>query len=526
MNKSEKYLYNRITDKNSDFVMWMAFPGIYSFSMSSLGYLWMFKTIDEIQGINIERICSDTETTKYNIADVKVFGFSFSFDMDFLTIFSMLEKYRLPLKASERYGMPMVFAGGPVVSANPEPYKEFFDFFIIGDGEDVNLKVIEICKNNQDKNKTEILKMLSEVEGVYVPMYPKQVQKLTKKLTECIYTPILSENSFFKETFILEVSRGCANRCGFCLASYLNLPLRSVPYEELIKTIDLGLSCTNKIALLGAQISAHPRFHDICRYIYEKIQSGQHIEMSVSSLRVDAITPDVVKTLVAAGQKNSTLAIEAGSDRLRRVINKNLTEEQIFNAVKIARDNGLKGLKFYGMIGLPTETQEDLQDIITLAEKLKKVNKGFDISFGFSSFVPKPNTPFQWCGRESTKALEEKSNFLKKELHKLGITAHVSSIKWDYWQAVLSRGDASLNDFVLDVYKNGGKLGAFKTAAKKLNINAESFATENYSFDKILPWDFIQIKPEKDFLIKENQRLIMQQEYNQSKQDLTIFHNN
>ena len=248
--------------------------------------------------------------------------------------------------------------------------------------------------------------------------------------------------------------------------------------------------------------------------------------MSVSSLRVDAITPDVVKTLVAAGQKNSTLAIEAGSDRLRRVINKNLTEEQIFNAVKIARDNGLKGLKFYGMIGLPTETQEDLQDIIRLAEKLKKVNKGFDISFGFSSFVPKPNTPFQWCGRESTKALEEKSNFLKKELHKLGITAHVSSIKWDYWQAVLSRGDASLNDFVLDVYKNGGKLGAFKIAAKKLNINAESFATENYSFDKILPWDFIQIKPEKDFLIKENQRLIMQQEYSQSKQDLTIFHNN
>ena len=149
MNKSEKYLYNRITDKNSDFVMWMAFPGIYSFSMSSLGYLWMFKTIDEIQGINIERICSDTETTKYNIADVKVFGFSFSFDMDFLTIFSMLEKYRLPLKAAERYGMPLVFAGGPVVSANPEPYKEFFDFFIIGDGEDVNLKVIEICKNNK-----------------------------------------------------------------------------------------------------------------------------------------------------------------------------------------------------------------------------------------------------------------------------------------------------------------------------------------------------------------------------------------
>ncbi len=505
---NEKFLYNRINSKNTDFVMWMGFPGIYSFSMSSLGYLWMFKTIDEIEGVNIERICSDTENTQYNISDVKVFGFSFSFDMDFLTIFSMLEKYNLPLKAKERDKFPLIFAGGPVVSANPEPYKDFFDFFIIGDGEDVNLKVIDICKSNQDKTKDYILKHLSEIEGVYVPKYPKKVKKLTKKLSECIYTPVLSENAFFKDTFILEMSRGCANRCGFCLASYLNLPLRCVPYDELLKTIDLGLNYTNKIALLGAQISAHPHFHDVCKYIYNKIQNGEKIEMSVSSLRVDAITPDVVKTLVAAGQKNSTLAIEAGSDRLRKVINKNLTEEQIFDAVKIARDNGLKGLKFYGMIGLPTETQEDLFEIIELARKLKKENKGFDISFGFSSFVPKPHTPFQWCGRENTKSLEEKSNFLKKELHKLGITAHVSSIKWDYWQTVLSRGDASLNDLIFKAYKYGGKLGAFKKAAKELKINSDSFATDNYSFEKELPWDFIEINPDKEFLIQENQKLI------------------
>lgn len=518
---NERFLYNRINSKTSDFVMWMGFPGIYSFSMSSLGYLWMFKTIDEIDGVNIERICSDPENTQYNISEVKVFGFSFSFDMDFLTIFSMLEKYNLPLKAKNREKFPLIFAGGPVVSANPEPYKEFFDFFIIGDGEDVNLKVIDICKVNQARTKDYILKQLSEIEGVYVPKYPKKVKKLTKKLSECIYTPVLSKNAFFKDTFILEMSRGCANRCGFCLASYLNLPLRCVPYDELLKTIDLGLKYTNKIALLGAQISAHPHFHDVCKYIYDKIQNGEKIEMSVSSLRVDAITPDVVKTLVAGGQKNSTLAIEAGSDRLRKVINKNLTENQIFEAVKIARANGLKGLKFYGMIGLPTETQSDLDEIVNLAKKLKKENKGFDISFGFSSFVPKPNTPFQWIGRENTKLLEEKSNFLKKELHKLGITAHISSIKWDYWQAVLSRGDSSLNDFVLKVYQYGGKLGAFKKAAKELKINTDSFATDNYSFTQDLPWDFIDIKPDKEFLIQENQRLIAtkQPEYSLNIQD-------
>ena len=304
------------------------------------------------------------------------------------------------------------------------------------------------------------------------------------------------------------MARGCFNRCGFCLASYLNLPLRCTPYNELIQTIDFGLNHTNKIALLGAQISAHPQFHDVCKYIYDKIQNDEKIEMSLSSLRVDAVTPDVIKTLAAAGQKNSTLAIEAGSERLRKVINKNLSEEQIFNAVKIARENGLKGLKFYGMIGLPTETQEDLQAIIELAKKIKKENKGFDISFGFSSFVPKPHTPFQWCGRENTKSLENKSAFLKKELHKIGITCHVSSIKWDYWQAVLSRGDSSLSDFIVETYKLGGKLGSFKAAAKKYNINTDYFAYENLSYENELPWDFIQVQPGKEFLIKENQRLL------------------
>lgn len=503
--KPEKYLYTQ--NHSSEYKMWMAFPAVYSFSMASLGYLWMFKTIDEVEDVDIERICTDTEITVFKPSDVELIAFSFSFDFDFLGIFKILEKYNIPLKAKDR-NRPLIFAGGPVVTANPEPYKDFFDFFIIGDGEDVNLEVVKLCKANRNKSKSEILKILSEVEGVYVPSFPKTVVKHTKKLTECIYTPILTEESFFPNTFVIEMSRGCANRCGFCLASYLNLPLRSIPYETLKQVIDFGLSHTNKIALLGAQISAHPHFHDICHYIYEKIQSGQNIEMSVSSLRVDAITPDVVKTLVAAGQKNSTLAIEAGSERLRKVINKNLTEEQIFNAVKIAGENGLKGFKFYGMIGIPTETQEDLEAIVNLAKRIKKENKGFDISFGFSGFVPKPNTPFQWCGREDSKSLEKKSNFLQKELRKIGISSNISSIKWDYWQAVLSRGDGSFTDFLVEVYKQGGKLGAFKAAAKKFNIDTNHYAYENYSFDKELPWDFIELRPNKEFLIKENQRLL------------------
>lgn len=509
-NNNEIYLYNRIVSKNADYNVWLAFPGIKSFALSSLGFLWMYKSIDELDDINIEMLCSDSVKTQLRPEDVNLIGFSFTFDTDFLTIFEMLDKYSIPLKARDRdEKSPLIFAGGPVVSANPKPYSDFFDFFVIGDGEDINLTIVEICKANKDKSKSEVLKLLSEIEGIYVPSIPKDnVKKVTKKLDSCVYTPIISENAFFKNTFIMEISRGCANRCGFCLASYLNLPLRSVPFEEIKSYIDLGLEHTNKIALLGAQISAHPKFKEIFEYIDSKITDENVIEMSVSSLRVDAITPEIVKILKKCGQKNVTLAVEAGSERLRKIINKNLTEDQILNAVKISVENGLKGLKFYGMIGLPTETEEDIKALVDLAAKIKKLYKGFDISFGFSTFVPKPNTPFQWMGRETTKEIEKKAEFLKKEMHKIGVSVSVSSAKWDYWQTVLSRGDESFGNFLVDVYKLGGKLGAFKKAAVKNHINTDIYALENYSLDTALPWDFIEIKPGKEFLKAENQRLL------------------
>ena len=251
MSSNEIFLYTPNKNKNSGFNMWMAFPGCEAFSLSSLGYLWMFKSIDEREDINIERICSDTQKTELRADEIELIGFSFSFDMDFLTIFSMLEKYSIPLKSSERTSNhPLIFAGGPVVSANPEPYREFFDFIIIGDGEDVNLSVVDICKSNKNRGKAYILEELSKLDGIYVPSLKQTlVKKLTKRLEECIYTPVLSANAFFPHTFIIEVARGCANRCGFCLASYLNLPLRFMPYQDVIDAIDEGLKHTNKIAI-------------------------------------------------------------------------------------------------------------------------------------------------------------------------------------------------------------------------------------------------------------------------------------
>jgi len=515
----ETFLYQRKQKKNDCYNVWFAFPECYSFSMSSLGYLWLFKELDEQEDIFVEKINTDTKKTFLRKENVNAIGFSFSFDMDFIKIFEILEKYNIPLKTKDRNEThPVIFAGGPVLTANPEPYKDFFDFIVVGDGEGVNTKSIRSCKTNPKwVNKDgkwqinpDFYENLKQIEGVYLPYFhntENPVKKAHSKLKECVYSPILTEDSFFPNTFIIETSRGCYNCCGFCIASYLNLPTRFVDYNTIIETIELGLKHTNKIALLGALVSAHPRFEDICNYIYQKIQSGEQIEMSISSMRANTLTPNIIKTLVAAGQKNITIAIEAASERLRKAINKNITEEQIFNAVKISKENGLKGIKIYAMLGLPTETETDVQEFIRLANGLKQEFKGFDITFSFSTFIPKPHTPLQWAAHEDTKSLEKKINYLQKEFHKIGMGARFSSPKWDYYQTLLSRGDSSLTDYLISVYKNGGKLGAYKKAAKEYKIDTDKFVTEKYSTEKEFPWDFIEISPRKELLIKEYNRL-------------------
>lgn len=461
-----------------------------------------------MSGVFVERVCSDTERTALRLSEVDLMGFSFSFDLDFLNIFSMLEKYNMPLKAKDRDDTyPLVFAGGPVVTSNPMPYSEFFDFFFVGDSEAVNCKAVDLIRENKGKTKAEILKLLSELDGVYVPSLENETVKVSSDMANCVYTPIISEDAFFSNTFIVETTRGCSNCCAFCVASYLNLPQRHVKLENIISVLELGLKHTNKIALLGANVCAHPKFEQICEFLQGKMDEGVPLEMSISSLRADKVKPIIIQTLVRAGQKNLTIAIEAGSERLRKLINKHLTNEQLFETIKVAKDNGLKGLKIYCMYGLPTETQDDLEAFIELAKTLKQTYKGFNLSYSFGTFVPKAHTPFQWVKREESKSLEKKQNYLKKEFHKLGVSATFSSIKWDYYQSLLSKGDKYLADYLIDVYKNGAKLGAFKNCAKgKFDLDSEVY--KSYDESSIFPWDKLIIRPKKELLLKEYNRLL------------------
>ena len=480
----------------------MAYPAVEEFALSSLGYMWLYKIADMKQGINAIRI--STDKIEIDSRMINSVAFSMSFDFDYLGVLEILDKLKIPFYAKDRDdNYPLIFSGGPVITTNPKPYQAFFDFMIIGDGEELFNIILDILK--QGLSKRETLLKLSELDGIYIPN--KNVKRTNVSLNNVIYSPILSENSYFKNTFIIEVARGCMNRCAFCTASYLNLPFRYYEYEKIIEAIELGLKYTNKIALLGAQISAHPRFNDIMQYLKDKIDDGINVEIGISSLRTDSITPQMVKTLVSGGQKHSTIAIEAASERLRKFINKNLSEEQILNAVKISRENGLKGLKIYSMIGIPTETDEDINEFLNLAKKIKNENKGFNIEFSFSTFIPKPQTPFQWEKREDTKVLEKKQKFLEKELSKLGIQSKFSSAKWDYWQTVLSRSGENITPLLVEVFKNGCKIGAYKNAVKNLKIDITK-SIEGFDYTDALPWDCIESNPSKQLLINEYKRLL------------------
>ena len=494
--------------KNSDFNFLMAYPEEEAFALSSLGYMWLYKIADSAEGINTARISKDLPSFPFKKTDAV--AFSLSFDFDFMGVFKILEQNKIPLLSGQRNNqMPLVFAGGPVITTNPRPYDDIFDFMIIGDGEDIFTEVLEVLKYN--KNKPECLNKLSKIDGIYIPKITKKVKKRTSELNNVIYTPIIRDKSYFKNTFIVELQRGCMNRCAFCTASYLNLPFRHYPYEKIIESINNGLKYTDKIALLGAQISAHPDFNKIISYLKDKMESGTNIELGISSLRTDSITSELVQTLVMGGQKTSTIAIEAATERLRKFVNKNLSDEQIFKAAELCKKNGLKGLKIYSIIGLPTETDEDIRAFIELAQKLKEKNKGLDITFSFSSFVPKPQTPFEREKREDTKSLEKKQKFLEKEFSKIGISTKFSSIKWDYWQTLLSRGGSELGKFMIEVYKKGGRNGAYKSAVKELGINI-SAPIKGYAIEETLPWNVIENYTSSEQLCNEYKRL---QKYDQ-----------
>ena len=449
----EKFLYNRIVKKNPKINLWWCYGASESFALSTLGYLNIFKYFDVDPDICVERIYSNSTSFEINPKNVDFVGFSISFELDIFNIISMLKKYNFPLNSSLRGEKdPIIFAGGFVISSNPFCFQDIFDFFVMSDMVSLD-GVLKVIKNKNNKSRDEILKELSELNGIYVPKFPKtNIKILRDDLSQNIfYTPILSDKSYFQNTFIAELERGCPKMCNFCSASWLNLPFRMCSYEKIIQTLELGLKYTNKIALLGAYVAGNKDFSNKIDFLSKK-----DIELNISSLRADLADEKLFKTLVKCGQKTATVALEAGSFRLREFINKDLSDEEFTTTILTMAKAGLKGAKIYFMIGLPTETDEDILSLIGLMKNIKSKLKiqntpGFNLTISSSSFVPKLNTPFEEMERFDKKILQNRINILNKELSKLGISYKAPSLDWDIVQSILSRYTDSLFHFLVDV---------------------------------------------------------------------------
>ncbi|MDX2084961.1 MAG: radical SAM protein [Candidatus Melainabacteria bacterium] len=525
----ETYLYQAVPPQANALRVGWAYPAGYNIAMSALGWLLLFRQLDQNPSVAVQRITTDTPAG-HIAKDLALFGLSLAWELDLAGVMTLLENARIPLWSHQRtQEHPLVFAGGPVATTNPEPYADFFDFFLIGDGEDVLEEVVSACQNfSPTQSRQERLLELAQIEGVYVPslyqvhyasaqgeilsieprssQVPTLVQRrnATDLANRVAASPILTEDTVFSNTFLVEVMRGCAHRCRFCLASYSNLPARGSDLTPLIAVIEQGLAHTRKLGLLGALIADHPEFESLCDFLNRQ----DNLELSASSLRADTLTEGIAQTFVRGGQRQLTLAIESGSPTLRRRINKHLKQEAIFQAAMASEKAGLKGLKLYGMVGLPDETDEDVAQTIALFAELKKVAPKLKWTLGCSTFVPKAATPFQWMARPETRLLEARQEALRKGLLKRA-DFRPSSPKWDTLQALLSRGDRRLSALLVKFQELGGKLGSLNRAYKALEADGiqlpslEWYAHRARPESEVLPWDRIHLGVPKAILWKE-----------------------
>ncbi|MBI3590834.1 MAG: radical SAM protein [Candidatus Melainabacteria bacterium] len=479
----------------------IAFPNTYTVGMASLGYQNAWKLFNQSENIEVTRWFTDIQEQQNNTrrrgrasSPTDYVGFSFSWELDYKNIFSMLEKNNIPLHAKDRSeDDPIVFCGGQVPNANPEPFCENFDFFLIGDlevlADQLARKIIEVESLKRDEKINE----LSKLEGVYVPHHRGTFKKPITK-NDLSYSSILTPNSVWPNIFLLEVARSCPELCRFCLASYGSLPFRTPDVKKsLIPAIDLGLKHTNKIGLLGASVTQHPQFEELIDYLLiRNSEVTSPLQVQIASVRADTISKNIAEGLYKLGSKSLTMAVETGSERLRDIINKKVSNETIFNSIQTIYNAGFNSIKLYGMVGLPYETKDDLNKTVEFLKQIKLNNKTKKLVWGCSVFVPKAQTPFQWFGVDKNAPHKLKS--LSKELHQIGIDFRPESYRWTTIQALISRGDKSINKILEDAYRYGNTLGSFNKAIKenKAEIDSNHFIFQNWDTKIKLPWENVQ----------------------------------
>ena len=524
----------------------IVYPNTYFVGMSNLGLHIIYEEINLRNDSVCERIflpekkeLEAYDKTKTPLMSVEtqrpmhqfdVVAFDVTFEMDYFHIPLMLRHGRVPIMGKDRTEFdPIVIAGGPCATFNPEPFADFIDAFIIGEGEGIVSRVLDIIRDGKMEglDRHAILRQLANISGVYVPsLYvpiysedgefkgydivegaPKTIKRHFEMLTSGGETVVATNYTEFGAMYIIEVARGCGRHCRFCMAGYCFRVPRVRPLEILKEGVDRAEKLGKKVGLMGAAISDYPEVDELVTYIRSK-----DMRYSCASLRADSLTQAVVDGLADSGQKTITIAPETGSERLRRVINKGISEEHLQNAATLSAKSGIQHMRLYIMIGLPTETDEDIDAIVGLAERtqahMAEVGCKGRLTLSINPFIPKPFTPFQWMAMDNQKTVEKKLQYIKKALQKnRRIEVLVESPKEAYIQGILARGDRRLGAVLAACAADRGSK-SFKAEMKAAGLDMDEMNYRERSFDEFLPWSHLDMGMDDGYLEMEWKRSV------------------
>jgi radical SAM superfamily enzyme YgiQ (UPF0313 family) len=480
------------------------YPNSYFIGMSNLGLQAIYGLLNNREDCLCERVFWDKENSQGGalplsvesqrpLTDYAVLALSLNYEIDFLNVAPLLNSSGIPLYSEERNeSQPLVIAGGPCITANPLPVARFFDCLCVGEAEAILPAMLPVLREMLSGNRDKLLKELSRIPGVWVPRYNQNqpvVRQWVKTLDpHPVHSIVLTQDTELSDLYLIETERGCAHNCRFCLVSSAFSPMRFHSVESIVKQAETGLTSRKRMGLVGPAVTDHPQIEELLDRL---LQIGAQI--SISSLRITSLNSHLLAQMVKGGLRSVALAPEAGSECLRGVIKKGISEHQILEAIRMAAAAGMQQIKLYFMVGLPRETEADIQAIVdlTVAGKkiIEKIGSKARLTLNISPFIPKAGTVFQWMPMAPQDILQNRIRFIKGKLSHQGVKINSESPQWSEVQTILSRGDSSLNAVLADVHKEA--LPDWKGAILQHQLDVDYFAHQRWDVGQKLPWSII-----------------------------------